>query len=106
MSYKKISYEVNDKVAYIGFGYNCKNSMTTLGEEALSELQSIAESLTKDQKNLKAAVFHSHKDRCFLAGADINLIAAMRSEADGSKGAEAGQNIYNIIVNKAPFSVF
>ena len=96
MSYNKLSYEINDSVAFVGFGYNCKKSMTTLDEETLGELKTIVEELGKD-KSLKGAIFFSHKERCFLAGADINLIATMNTESDGVAGAEAGQNIYNAL---------
>ncbi len=94
---KKISYEVTDQIAYIGFGYNNEKSMTILDEETLRELDAIADELTKDKKSLKGAIFFTHKERCFLAGADISLISAMKTEADGAQGAEAGQSIFNKI---------
>jgi len=97
METKKISYEVVDKVAHIGFGYNCKKSMTVLDEETLKELDSIADELESNKRSLEAALFFTHKERCFLAGADISLISAMKIEADGAQGAEAGQGIFNKI---------
>ncbi|EQC48466.1 putative fatty acid oxidation complex subunit alpha [Bacteriovorax sp. BSW11_IV] len=95
MAYKRISFEVENKIAYIGFGYNCDKSMTTLDEETLGELRDIIEELHTKQKELSGAIFFTHKDRCFIAGADINLIAAMKTEADGAYGAEQGQSIFN-----------
>lgn len=97
MSYNKISYEIKEGVAYIGFGFNCDKSMTVLDEDTLKEFDSIADELTNAQSNLKGAIFFTHKERCFLAGADISLIAAMSTESEGAAGAEAGQNIYNKI---------
>lgn len=97
MDYKKISFEVKNDVAYIGFGYNDTKSMTVLDELALTELKDVLEKITSQQKNYQGLIFFSHKDNCFLAGADINLISAMQSEDDGAKGAAAGQEIYNII---------
>lgn len=94
---KKISYEVKDQIAHVGFGYNNEKSMTILDEETLKELDAIADELTKERKSLKGAIFFTHKDRCFLAGADISLISAMKTEADGAQGAEAGQGIFNKI---------
>jgi 3-hydroxyacyl-CoA dehydrogenase/enoyl-CoA hydratase/3-hydroxybutyryl-CoA epimerase len=96
MTYKRISYEVKENIAYIGFGYNCDKAMTVLDEETLHELQDIVEQMHSD-KSLKGALFHSHKERCFLAGADIKLIAAMKTESDGQAGAAAGQKIFNRI---------
>ncbi len=95
--YKKISYEVKEKIAYIGFGYNNDKSMTVLDEDTLKELDAIADQLKSERKNLEAAIFFTHKERCFLAGADISLISAMKTEADGAQGAEAGQGIFNKI---------
>lgn len=95
MSYKRISFEEKENIAYIGFGHNCDKSMTVLDEETLTELTAIVEDLHSKTRTLKGAIFHSHKDRCFLAGADINLIAGLNTEAEGASGAEAGQNIFN-----------
>ncbi|MCF8060251.1 MAG: enoyl-CoA hydratase/isomerase family protein [Bacteriovoracaceae bacterium] len=94
---KKISFEVKEKVAYVGFGYNNEKSMTVLDEDTLRELDSIADELHAQKKSLEGAIFFTHKDRCFLAGADISLISAMKTEADGAQGAEAGQGILNKI---------
>lgn len=95
--FSNISYEVKDKVAYIGFGYNNDKAMTVLNEATLRDLDAIADELTAQKKSLDGAIFFTHKERCFLAGADISLIAAMQTEADGARGAEAGQMIYNKI---------
>ncbi len=95
MDTKRISYEIVDKVAHIGFGHNCKKSMTVLDEETLQELDRIVEELKANKKSIDAALFFTHKERCFLAGADITLIAAMKTEADGAEGSESGQTIFN-----------
>lgn len=95
MTYKRISFEIKDKRAYVGFGYNNEASMTVLDEETLRELQDIVEDLHTKEKELDGAIFFSHKDRCFLAGADIKLFDKMHTPADGQAGAEAGQTIFN-----------
>ena len=97
MSYKRISFEIKENVAHIGFGYNCDKSMTVLDEETLKELDAITDELHAQKKDLNAAIFFTHKKRCFLAGADINLISSMKTEAEGAQGAEAGQMIFNKI---------
>ena len=97
MSYKRISYEIKNKIAYVGFGFNCKKSMTVLDEESLKELRDIVNEVTNEGKKLTGVIFHSHKSDCFLAGADIKLISSMKTESAGAHGAEQGQIIYNSI---------
>jgi 3-hydroxyacyl-CoA dehydrogenase/enoyl-CoA hydratase/3-hydroxybutyryl-CoA epimerase len=97
VDYQNISYKIEDSIAYIGFGHNCDKSMTVLGEQTLKELNSAIDDLYKRTSELKAAIFFTHKDRCFLAGADINLINAMKTESDAAHGAELGQTLFNRI---------
>lgn len=97
MANNKLSFEIKDKVAYVGFGYNCDKSMTVLDEETLIELRDTIDDLHGKAKELDGVVFHSHKDRCFLAGADIKLIASMKTESEGAHGAEQGQLLFNKI---------
>lgn len=97
MSYKKLSYEMIERVAYVGFGHNTDKAMTVLDEELLTELNDVVDEISTGQKNLDGAIFFTHKDRCFIAGADINLISAMKTESDGSYGSEQGQQIFNKI---------
>lgn len=95
MSYKRISFEVKENIAYLGMGYNCTKAMTVLDEETLTELRDITEDLHTKQSTLKGVILFSHKERCFVAGADINLIASMKTESDGQAGSETGQKIFN-----------
>lgn len=97
MEFKKISFEVKNDVVYIGFGYNCNKSMTVLDEQTMSEFKQALEQIRSQQKNYQGLILHTHKDDCFLAGADINLISSMQTEEDGARGAAAGQEIYNIL---------
>ncbi len=96
-NYKRISFEIKNQAAYVGFGFNSNRSMTTLDIETMTELLAIVEELHLMSKDLKGVIFHSHVPNCFLAGADINLIAAMKTESEAADGAEQGQNIYNRI---------
>lgn len=95
MTYKRISFEVNENVAHIGFGFNSTKSMTTLDVDTLLELNAIMDELKTKQNSLRGAIFFSHKEGCFLAGADINLIASMQTESDAADGSERGQSIFN-----------
>ncbi|MGZ3787853.1 MAG: 3-hydroxyacyl-CoA dehydrogenase NAD-binding domain-containing protein [Bacteriovorax sp.] len=97
MSYQKISFEVKDKVAYIGFGYKSTRSMTTLDMETMDELQRIVEDLHAKSNDLTGAIFFSHKENCFLAGADINLISSLSTESEAADKSEQGQTIFNRI---------
>ena len=97
MANNKISLEYINEIAYVGFGFNSKKSMTALDRETLIELQEIVEELHLKQSGLKGVIFKTHKENCFLAGADIGLIASMSTEAEAADGAERGQTIYNRI---------
>lgn len=97
MANNKISLEYKNKIAYVGFGYNSTKSMTALDIDTMMELQEIVEELHTKSGEISGVIFHSHKDGCFLAGADINLIASMKTEADAADGSERGQTIYNRI---------
>jgi 3-hydroxyacyl-CoA dehydrogenase/enoyl-CoA hydratase/3-hydroxybutyryl-CoA epimerase len=94
---KKISYELKEEIAYVGLGFNSTKSMTVLDVETMTELSEVVEHLHQKSSELKGAIFFSHVENCFLAGADINLIASMTSEAEAQDKAEQGQNIYNRI---------
>ena len=97
MPNKKISLEYKNEIAYIGFGFNDQKSMTALDIETMMELNEVVEELHAKASTLKGAIFFSHKENCFLAGADINLIASMKTESEAADGAERGQLIYNQI---------
>lgn len=93
----RISLEVKNEIAYVGFGYNSTKSMTTLDVDTMSELNSIVDQLYTKAKELKGVIFFSHKEGCFLAGADVNLIASMTSEAEAADKSEQGQLVFNRI---------
>lgn len=94
---KKISFEIKEDKAFIGFGYSCKKRMTILDEETMREFEEILEEVKGKEKHLKGALFFSHKDVCFLAGADINLINSLQTEAEAIEGAQVGQKVYTKI---------
>ncbi|MBP9680408.1 MAG: enoyl-CoA hydratase/isomerase family protein [Bacteriovorax sp.] len=97
MSYKRISLEYKNNIAYVGFGFNSTRSMTTLDLETMGELACIVEELHGKSSELTGVIFFSHKDNCFLAGADITLIASLSTEAEAADKSEQGQNIFNRI---------
>lgn len=97
MNFEKISFEIKEQIAYVGFGHNSSKSMTVLDEATLTELDQIVDEISGKKKELKGVIFFSHKEKCFLAGADINLISGMQTESEAARGAESGQQIYNKI---------
>lgn len=97
MPYKRISLEIKEKIAYIGFGVNSTKSMTALDIETMNELASIVEELHTKSHELSGAIFFSHIENCFLAGADINLISSLITEAEAADKSEQGQTIFNRI---------
>ncbi len=94
---QKISFEIKDKLAYLGFGHREEKSMAVLGRDTLRELENILSTLRDKRAELRGAIFFSHLEKCFLAGADINLIASLTSESEGAREAEAGQALFNQI---------
>ncbi len=96
---KTISFEVKNNVGYIGFGFNSDKSMTVLDEQTLIDAKEIIAEVKKqsEEKKIKGIIFFSHKDSCFIAGADIKLIGTFQSEGEAAQGAEQGQIIYNMI---------
>ncbi|MBT3981888.1 MAG: fatty oxidation complex subunit alpha [Bacteriovoracaceae bacterium] len=98
MSFQKLSYEVKDNIAHIGFGYNSESSMTVLDEDTLLELNEALEEVKKGEgAGIKGLIFFSHIPRVFLAGADIKMIQKLNTEVEATSGAEKGQELYNKI---------
>ena len=96
MEKKRISWEERDHIAWIGFGHQCSKPMTVLDLETMEELASIVEQLKKSS-HLKGAIFFTHKERCFLAGADINMIDRFEKESVATEASAQGQSLFNQI---------
>jgi 3-hydroxyacyl-CoA dehydrogenase/enoyl-CoA hydratase/3-hydroxybutyryl-CoA epimerase len=99
MNLKTLTYQEQDSVAHIGFGFYEKKSMTTLTVDTMEELKNVLNDI-KDKaraKKLKGVLFYSHKPGVFLAGVDVNLINSLKTEVQATQGAEQGQLIYNMI---------
>ncbi|MBF0300680.1 MAG: enoyl-CoA hydratase/isomerase family protein [Oligoflexia bacterium] len=99
MGWANITFEIQDQVAYIGFGKNEEKSVTVLNKETLEELNAVIDELTNNEnhRDLSGVIFFSHKKDCFLVGVDINLISNLKSAEEASTGAALGQEIYNKI---------
>ncbi len=108
MDLRNLTYETLDGIAQVGFGKYETKSMTTLTPETLTELRQVLEDVGQkaNKRELKALLIFSHKPGVFLAGVDVSIISGLKSEADAARGAEAGQNLYNMIEDlKLPTAV-
>ncbi|XP_006625919.2 trifunctional enzyme subunit alpha, mitochondrial [Lepisosteus oculatus] len=94
-----VNYEVKGDVAVIRV--NDPNSkVNALSVQMQSELtQVMNEVWTNDA--VKSAVLISSKPGCFIAGADINMIEACKSEAEVTKLSQEGQKMFEKI-EKSP----
>lgn len=94
MSYTDITLEVKEGIYYLGFGKYETKSLTTISETTLREMDQALDEVAAD-KNAKGFVLFSHKEGCFLAGMDVNVISGLSSELEAAQGCEAGQNVFN-----------
>jgi 3-hydroxyacyl-CoA dehydrogenase/enoyl-CoA hydratase/3-hydroxybutyryl-CoA epimerase len=99
MDLRTLTYETKDGIAQVGFGLYETKSMTTLTPETLTELRQVLEDVGQraTKREVKALLLFSHKPGVFLAGVEVSIINGLKSEADAARGAEAGQNLYNMI---------
>ena len=95
MSLKRISVEYKDNIAYVGLGLNNPKSMTTLDFDVMNDFTAVLDELYAKAGELKGAIFFSHVKDCFIAGADITLIASLTTEAEAADKSEQGQSIFN-----------
>lgn len=95
MSFKRISLEYKDSIAYVGFGLNNPKSMTTLDFELMNDFTAALDELYAKAGEIKGAIFFSHVKDCFIAGADITIIASLSTEAEAADKSEQGQTIFN-----------
>lgn len=108
MNLQELTYEIKDSIAYIGFGKYEKKSMTTLTAVSLTEMRDVLTdvALKEKKRELKALIIFSHRPGVFLAGVDVNIINSLKNEAEASRGAEQGQDLYNMIEDlKMPTAV-
>ena len=96
MEYRKITFEVIDHIAHIGFGKTSRKPLTTLDLETMEELDTALKEITERQeKEIAGLIFFSHKKNVFLAGMDVAVIRDLKDVQGGVDGARDGQRIYN-----------
>lgn len=80
--------------------YNLMSSLTfpfnqqvnSLNSEVMSEIQSILKKIQSDS-SIKSAVIISGKPGCFIAGADISMLAACKTADQVKQISKSGQQI-------------
>ena len=98
MEYRKITFEVIDQIARIGFGKTSRKPLTTLDLETMVELDTALKEITERQEEeISGLIFFSHKKNVFLAGMDVAVIRDLKDVQSGVEGARDGQRIYNQI---------
>ncbi len=94
MEYRKITFEVIDQIARIGFGKTSRKPLTTLDLETMEELDTALTEITEIQEEeIAGLVFLSHKKNVFLAGMDVAVIRDLKDVQSGVDGARDGQRI-------------
>jgi 3-hydroxyacyl-CoA dehydrogenase/enoyl-CoA hydratase/3-hydroxybutyryl-CoA epimerase len=98
MEYGKITFEVIDQIAHIGFGKTSRKSLTTLDLGTMVELDTaLREIIERQEDEIAGLIFFSHKKNVFLAGMDVAVIRDLKDVQSGIDGARDGQRIYNQI---------
>ena len=98
MEYRKITFEIRDQIAWIGFGKESPKPMTTLDLETMEELDAALGEITeRPEEEIAGLIFFSHKKNVFLAGMDVAVIRDLKDVQSGVEGARDGQRIYNQI---------
>jgi|GEM_PF-3735539 len=98
MEYNKMTFEIIDQIAHIGFGKTSTKPLTTLDLETMEELDAaLAEITERQERDITGLIFFSHKENVFLAGMDVAVIRDLKDVQSGVEGARDGQRIYNQI---------
>jgi 3-hydroxyacyl-CoA dehydrogenase/enoyl-CoA hydratase/3-hydroxybutyryl-CoA epimerase len=99
VSYSEITFEIKEKIAYIGFGKFEKKSMTTFTTNSLQELDHALDETHSlvAKKEVDGLILFSHKPGVFLAGMDVSIINSLNSVEQAVEGCESGQKIFNKI---------
>ncbi|XP_005110023.1 trifunctional enzyme subunit alpha, mitochondrial [Aplysia californica] len=102
MSGKYVNLEVADDVGVVRFD-SPDSKVNTLSQAMQSEFYDCIQQINRDEK-IKAAVLISKKPGCFIAGADIGMIDACKTEEESVKLAQAGQEAFQAMEDsKKPF---
>lgn len=96
MNFESITLELRDEIYYLGFGKFEKKSLTVISQKTLEEMDQALDQVKAD-KTAKGFILFSHKEDCFLAGMDVEIIQSLSSELEATQGCELGQSLFNKI---------
>ncbi|RKF19676.1 fatty acid oxidation complex subunit alpha FadJ [Alginatibacterium sediminis] len=102
MSEQTFSLAVNEQIATITIDVPGE-SMNTLKAEFGPQLSSLLDELSQ-QSNIKALIIRSGKPNSFIAGADINMLAACETQSDAQKLSSDGHVVFKRL-SELPFPV-
>jgi len=110
MDYNKITFEVIDQIARIGFGKTSRKPLTTLDLETMVELDMALKEMTERQEEeIAGLIFFSHKKNVFLAYNQIeDLLIPTITCVDGvclGGGFELALACKTILVSDSPHTV-
>jgi 3-hydroxyacyl-CoA dehydrogenase/enoyl-CoA hydratase/3-hydroxybutyryl-CoA epimerase len=82
-------------IAWVSFN-DPERKLNVLAEPVMRRLAALVEEVRQGAATglIKAAVFHSDKPDSFIAGADVEAIAAIEDPALGQEGSRFGQSVY------------
>ncbi|MFT5169567.1 MAG: 3-hydroxyacyl-CoA dehydrogenase/enoyl-CoA hydratase/3-hydroxybutyryl-CoA epimerase, partial [Candidatus Omnitrophota bacterium] len=90
-----LSYRIIKHVAVVSFDHD-DSKVNILNSDVLTRLDVMLDEVAS-KKDVRAVVFMSMKNNCFIAGADIKEIEKIVEPNDGAIKAKAGQDIMNKI---------
>ncbi|XP_013070418.2 trifunctional enzyme subunit alpha, mitochondrial-like [Biomphalaria glabrata] len=95
MNGKYLQLDVQNDIAVIRFD-NPDSKVNTLSTAMQSEFEEVVRQVKTNDK-IKGAVVISKKPNCFIAGADINMIASCKSKDEVKKLSQRGQEAFQAI---------
>ncbi len=95
MSFETLLYDKRDGIAYITM--NRPEKMNALNRKVMEELRSCIEDIQRDEA-VKAVILTGAGEKAFVAGADINELAA-QTPMQGKETSLAGQRTFDLMEN-------
>ncbi|XP_061099462.1 hydroxyacyl-CoA dehydrogenase trifunctional multienzyme complex subunit alpha a isoform X2 [Conger conger] len=102
MTRTHVSYEVKDDVAVVRIN-DPTSKVNTLSVQMQTEMTEVMSEIWANDA-VRSAVLISSKPGCFIAGADINMIQACKSDAEVSGLSQEGQKMFEKI-EKSPIPI-
>ena len=95
MAYQTLLYDLRNAIGYVTI--NRPEKLNILSRQVIQELYECFQSLRKDDE-VRAVILTGSGEKAFVAGADINELAA-QSAIEGKDVSQFGQQVFNLIEN-------